>query len=77
MKHAALVEEAARRRLAALSGKVSGGEIASRRRHAKDSEAPVRLPPALQADLEEALEEADREEGISGDELFRRLRKYG
>ena len=44
---------------------------------AKDSEATVRLPPALQAELEEALEEADREEGISGDELFRSLRKYG
>lgn len=44
---------------------------------AKDSEATVRLPPALQAELEEALEEADREEGISGDELFRKLRKYG
>jgi len=44
---------------------------------AKDSEATVRLPPALQAELEEALEEADHEEGISGDELFRKLQKYG
>ncbi len=44
---------------------------------AKDSETTVRLPPALQAELEEALEEADQEEGISGDEFFRRLRKYG
>ena len=44
---------------------------------AKDSEATVRLPPALQAELEEALEEADREEGISGDELLEKLRKYG
>ena len=43
---------------------------------AKDSEAKVRLPPALQAELEEALEEADREEGISGDELLEKLRKY-
>src|SRR4051812_23628140 len=42
---------------------------------AKDSEATVRLPPALQAELEEALEEADHEEGISGDELFRKLQK--
>ncbi len=44
---------------------------------AQDSGATVRLPPALQAELEEALEEADHEEGISGDELFRKLRKYG
>jgi hypothetical protein len=43
---------------------------------AKDSEAKIRLPPALQAELEEALEEADREEGISGDELLEKLRKY-
>ena len=44
---------------------------------AKDSEASVRLPPALQAELEEALAEADREEGIAGDELRERLRTYG
>ena len=44
---------------------------------AKDSESTVRLPPALQAELEEALEEADREEGISGDELLDKLRKHG
>ena len=44
---------------------------------AKGSEATVRLPPALQAELEEALEEADREEGITGDELLDKLRKYG
>ena len=44
---------------------------------AKNSEATVRLPPALQAEFEEALEEADREEGISGDELLDKLRKYG
>ena len=43
---------------------------------AKDSEAMVRLPPALQAELEEALNEADREEGISGDDLLEKLRKY-
>ena len=43
---------------------------------AKDSEAMVRLPPALQAELEEALDEADREEGISGDDLLEKLRKY-
>ncbi|HEV7671986.1 MAG TPA: hypothetical protein VGS22_25970 [Thermoanaerobaculia bacterium] len=43
----------------------------------KGSETTVRLSPALQAELEEALEEADHEEGISGDELFRKLQKYG
>lgn len=40
------------------------------------SEPMVRLPPALQAELEQALEEADQEEGISGDELLEKLRKY-
>ena len=40
---------------------------------AKESEEKVRLPPALQAELEEA----DREEGISADELLDKLRKYG
>ena len=44
---------------------------------ARSSEATVRLPPDLQAELEEALAEADREEGISGDELLEKLRKYG
>lgn len=44
---------------------------------AKDSDTTVRLPPALQAELEDALEEAHREEGISGDALLERFRKYG
>ena len=44
---------------------------------AKDAETTVRLPPALQAELEAVLEEADREEGISADELLDKLRKYG
>ena len=44
---------------------------------AKGSEVTVRLPPDLQAELEEALDEADREEGISGDELLEKLRMYG
>jgi hypothetical protein len=43
----------------------------------KRSETAVRLPPELQAELEDALDEADREEGISGEELIERLRKYG
>ena len=32
---------------------------------AKDLEETVRIPSALQAELEESLDEADREEGIS------------
>lgn len=44
---------------------------------AKDSEATVRLPPHLQVELEEALAEADVDEGISADELFEQLKKYG
>ena len=44
---------------------------------AKGSDTKVRLPPDLQAELEEALDEADREEGISCDELLEKLRKYG
>lgn len=44
---------------------------------AKASESTVRLPPALQAELEASLEEADREEGISWDELSRKLQKCG
>ena len=36
----------------------------------------VRLPPYLQAELEAAIDEADREEGISGEELFEQLEKY-
>jgi hypothetical protein len=40
---------------------------------AKDSGETVCLPPALQAELEESLEEADREDGISWDELSSRL----
>lgn len=42
---------------------------------AKDLEETVRLPSPLQAELEEALDEADREEGIYGDELLEKLRK--
>jgi hypothetical protein len=37
----------------------------------------VRLPPHLQKELEDALDEADREDGISAEELFAELRKYG
>lgn len=40
-------------------------------------EGTVRLSPVLQRELEEALDEADREDGISAEELFAELRKYG
>jgi hypothetical protein len=44
---------------------------------AKEVEAVVRLPPSLQSELEEALDEADREEGVSAETLLERLSKYG
>jgi len=40
-------------------------------------EGSVRLPPVLQKELEDALDEADREDGICAEELFAELRKYG
>jgi hypothetical protein len=39
-----------------------------------DARPSARLPPHLQAELEQALEEADREEGISADDLFAELK---
>lgn len=44
---------------------------------ANDAEAPVGLSPADAVELDAALDDADREEGISAEELFERLRKYG
>ncbi len=44
---------------------------------AEDVESIVRLPPALQAELEEALDEADLEHGVSAQALLESLRKYG
>lgn len=44
---------------------------------AREEESPVHLSPAEEAELLEALDEADREEGISAEELVDRLRKYG
>jgi hypothetical protein len=44
---------------------------------ANDAETAIRLSPAEEAELTSALDEADREEGISAEELFERLRKYG
>ena len=40
-------------------------------------EGTVRLSPVLQKELEAALDEADREGGISAEDLFAELRKYG
>ena len=37
----------------------------------------IRLPPHLEKELDEALDEADQEDGISAEELFAELRKYG
>jgi len=37
----------------------------------------IRLAPHLQSELESALEEADREEGIFAEELFVELRRHG
>ena len=44
---------------------------------ARDLAATVRLSPNEEAELLEALDEADREEGISAEELFQRLRRFG
>lgn len=44
---------------------------------ANDADAAVRLSPIDDAELLEALDDADRHEGISAEEMFERLRKYG
>jgi hypothetical protein len=41
----------------------------------RDNEPTVRLLPEEEAELLDALDEADREEGISAEELFERLRR--
>jgi len=43
----------------------------------RESGSAVQLPADLQAELDDALDEADRTEGISADELFAQLLKYG
>lgn len=43
----------------------------------RDAEPPVKLSPEEEAELLQALEEADREEGISAEELFARLQRFG
>lgn len=44
---------------------------------ARGGEAPVRLTPELEAELLEALDDADREAGISTEEMLARLRRFG
>ncbi len=44
---------------------------------ATDTETMVRLSPTEAAELEAALDEADREKGITAEELLERLHKYG
>lgn len=44
---------------------------------ARGDEAVVKLPPRQEAQLIDALDEADREEGITAEELFARLKRFG
>ncbi len=44
---------------------------------ARGDEVDVQLPLQQEAELLDALDEADREEGISAEELFVRLRRFG
>ena len=44
---------------------------------AREESSAVTLSPAEEAELLEALDGADREEGISAEELFARLQKFG
>lgn len=43
----------------------------------RGDEATVKLAPDQEAELLEALDDADREEGISAEELFARLERFG
>lgn len=42
-----------------------------------EEEPSVTLPPALERELAEAIDEADREEGGAGPEFLESLRHYG
>jgi hypothetical protein len=42
----------------------------------RDSEPAVKLPPDEEAELLQALDEADVEEGISAEQLFARLQRF-
>jgi hypothetical protein len=43
----------------------------------RDDEPPAKLSAADEAELLQALEEADRQEGITAEELFARLQRFG
>ncbi len=43
---------------------------------AKEADVPVRLPGHLRSELEQALTEADSEEGISAEALLEQLKPY-
>ncbi|MGE4241952.1 hypothetical protein [Ramlibacter sp.] len=43
----------------------------------REDEQTVRLSATEEAALLDALDEADREEGISADELFSRIQRFG
>ena len=45
--------------------------------YVQEADQPVHLPTHLRAELEAAIDEADREEGISAKELFAQLKQYG
>ena len=44
---------------------------------ARGDEVAVRLPTNQEAELLQALDDADRVDGISAEELFARLRRFG
>jgi hypothetical protein len=44
---------------------------------APDDQAPVRLPPNLERELLDAIDEADTEPGGAGPEFLESLRRYG
>ena len=42
-----------------------------------DDSKSIRLPPHLEKELHEAIDEADREEGGAGPEFLESLKRYG
>ena len=44
---------------------------------APDDQAPVKLPPDLERELLDAIDEADAEPGGAGSEFLESLRRYG
>ncbi len=44
---------------------------------APDDQAPVKLPPDLERELLDAIDEADAETGGAGPEFLESLRRYG